>query len=951
MFDYQLRKKEMLESIVNEISLLDKDRKFYYKQLPTGSKEKVTVCPVCGKEISCHIWQHILANIDNSKHYDFAKEQLEMCHELYFNQWYTGDQDIKGFYMSYKGAKEYWGKWFGEKTFRKRGRNINWDFIKEHSYYDENFSFEKDLKVCPICNKNCDGKRGTNPVLIHICNEWRDEAHQQILFLIIGEILHREKWDKNCWYSFDNFYYLTKTLKGKSYVASHSLKEHIATDQKVDFDRIKKEYYYDGDIHFKEIDNNVICPVCNEMFAKKAITNHVMKSWKDSSHYDFILRFVGNIMHGNRYLEENFLSSSLANELKEIGYASFHDKRLQEQKLMLERSQCIIDSYEYKEFDFFYKELECNDKNKVCPICKKKIASNASVFKHAMRAGHFDFIEKQIKMCNELFFNLFYGKGMNIEDYYVDLGTEVKLWNQWFGKEKVLTRCKAKNCNWQEIAERSYYNENLWLDYVCPACGKNCLEDTYTLIFHIFKQWRDPKHYDLVLQIVGDMLHKTFWDETCCYDFNTYRNVIKTIKGKEFWNELSAKNRKLRGRGCRSGFRTDIGFYVNSAWEANVYRIFKYELGDKWDWIRGRDCEIPFDISDKNHKQTYYVDIYDKYGVFEKDAYIEIKGVYDEDAKYKKEMFKKLYPDKKYLTIGNPYDDFYPDIVYDKLCEKYQNVIPNWELKSSNNELIEKRGAEGVRKDLMINARNFREANLFRILKCEYGESWQEKVSIEKFDLSYDKKHVEGSFVKDNGEMFNCYLAIEEEFTADDRFKIARFRELHPDKKLLVIGDKSFDVSYKKLESKYSKMIDLWETEENNLSNHVRKFKFVDRKHKVLKQTLGKRYVLSKIKLLDRKFGDKASPSRFKLKDNKCPSCGKNLEKCCCWQHALANYDTHKEMLDDQCRLISELFWDTSFCSKDSETYGLCVSEYTCKNYWKELFPKELYIKRKKLLI
>jgi endogenous inhibitor of DNA gyrase (YacG/DUF329 family) len=50
MFDYQLRKKEMLESIVNEISLLDKDRKFYYKQLPTGSKENITICPVCGKE-------------------------------------------------------------------------------------------------------------------------------------------------------------------------------------------------------------------------------------------------------------------------------------------------------------------------------------------------------------------------------------------------------------------------------------------------------------------------------------------------------------------------------------------------------------------------------------------------------------------------------------------------------------------------------------------------------------------------------------------------------------------------------------------------------------------------------------------------------------------------------------------------------------------------------------
>ena len=94
---------------------------------------------------------------------------------------------------------------------------------------------------------------------------------------------------------------------------------------------------------------------------------------------------------------------------------------------------------------------------------------------------------------------------------------------------------------------------------------------------------------------------------------------------------------------------------------------------------------------------------------------IEIKGMYDEDAKHKEYMFKKLYPDKKYITIGNPYDDFHPDIVYDDLRAKYENVIPNWETKCDSDNGPVEIAEQGTRVSIAVPAKVRPSDKLFKL--------------------------------------------------------------------------------------------------------------------------------------------------------------------------------------------------------------------------------------------
>ena len=877
-----------IEMLVRQIKPQQKD--FYYKILETRDKEQT--CPECGENFK-FLWQHVVENV--STHEDFIKKQIEICNELFFNQWYDGKKDVKGFYPGYKFVRHCWQIWYGSKMIYKHGKITNIDFIKENSKYDENF--EVDYTKCPICGEECNEK-----IVMHFWKKWKDEEHQKILFLMIGEILHREKWDENCWYSFDDFYYLTKVLKGTEYVNSHQLREYKKVESKIDWNKIRNEFYYDGHIEIEEE-----CPVCHKKFIKKAIMNHIMRNWKDEKHYNLILRIVGDVIIGRN---KKLLSYNMTKEFGDLMTNT------------LEKSKKIMEEYKPFKKDFYYKKLEKCDTNNICPVCgeSKKI----SIFRHAMMVGHDDFINEQLKICNELFFNQWYNHGNNIKNYYVGETEERELWSKWFGKD-VTKRNKIKYANVKEMVKRSYVGD-IRFTYICPECGEHCLKNDKKLIMnHILKNWRDEKHYDLLLRLIGDALNRSYWDKECGYSFDIYCYIIRWIKGSKYLSNLKSKNRKSSVRKGNKGFRKDIGFFVNSSWEANVYRIFKYKLGDKWNWVRGEDCEIPFDISEGRKQKTYYVDIYDKYGVFEKDAYIEIKGCYDERAKHKKEMFEKLYSDKKYLMIGVPNGDFKPDINYLDLYEKYENIIPNWEKLNDRFE-----PESGYRFDVGY-AKNYKEANLFRIFRYEYGENWKNYVKVKKFDIKYHDMKIE--VIEDKRKLLGEHLI----FNENDLFFIDRFKELY-DENLVVIDNAMYD----ELIGRYNLE---FETDECNFSNS-KKFR-QKKKRKTLKQTLGKEYVFSKLKKLDLKFMHGRGNNEI-TENGKCPACGEAL-KCSVWQHALTNYDTHEKFLDKQCEMISRLFWDLNFVREsDCSSYGIYVSHHTCCSYWKEIYGNDLYSERQK---
>ena len=174
------------------------------------------------------------------------------------------------------------------------------------------------------------------------------------------------------------------------------------------------------------------------------------------------------------------------------------------------------------------------------------------------------------------------------------------------------------------------------------------------------------------------MLNRDYWENpTTLYSLDTYKDCLINTKGRAYYYEIKDKHCQITHSWGIRGYRPDIGVVCNSTWEANVYRIIKYLTKQDLNWKRGIDYEIPFDISTKEKRQTYIVDFFDKYGIFQKNAYVEIKGQYTDDAKYKKKKFKELY-NLPYIMIGIPTNDFHPEIDYNELCEKYKNVIPYW---------------------------------------------------------------------------------------------------------------------------------------------------------------------------------------------------------------------------------------------------------------------------------
>lgn len=108
----------------------------------------------------------------------------------------------------------------------------------------------------------------------------------------------------------------------------------------------------------------------------------------------------------------------------------------------------------------------------------------------------------------------------------------------------------------------------------------------------------------------------------------------------------------------KSGYREDLKEYFRSTWEANFARILKFE-------------------------NEYYE--YEKYSFFlekgsryipdfylpQEDVFVEIKGYWNERGKNKVLRFKKQYPDKLLIIVGEK--------TYDYLKNSYQKIILNWE--------------------------------------------------------------------------------------------------------------------------------------------------------------------------------------------------------------------------------------------------------------------------------
>lgn len=122
------------------------------------------------------------------------------------------------------------------------------------------------------------------------------------------------------------------------------------------------------------------------------------------------------------------------------------------------------------------------------------------------------------------------------------------------------------------------------------------------------------------------------------------------------------KLKLAHGQHTKGGFRTDIGLYVRSRWEANFVRLLNF-LNIEFEYEPKR-----FIVKEKGKVIfTYLPDFYLKYI----DSYIEIKGFWFPDSRKKFDKFLSIFTDVRVDLLER--ED------YKKLEKKFAKYIPNWE--------------------------------------------------------------------------------------------------------------------------------------------------------------------------------------------------------------------------------------------------------------------------------
>lgn len=123
-------------------------------------------------------------------------------------------------------------------------------------------------------------------------------------------------------------------------------------------------------------------------------------------------------------------------------------------------------------------------------------------------------------------------------------------------------------------------------------------------------------------------------------------------------------------KAAASGKREDIGVYVRSAWEANIYRMLQWrkmleEIRD----FSYEEREYSFPV--KRGTRFYLPDFTVWPGEGPEFYHIEVKGYMDSKSKTALKRMSKYYPHIKVEVVDK--------IVYGYFCNMWAMIVPNWE--------------------------------------------------------------------------------------------------------------------------------------------------------------------------------------------------------------------------------------------------------------------------------
>lgn len=433
----------------------------------------------------------------------------------------------------------------------------------------------------------------------------------------------------------------------------------------------------------------ITCPICNKIIKK--VYQHLNQT--EVKHKELLLEQEQLVLKS--FEDYNFNKNNISEYGILFDYTTclrIYSENVDEEtrKIRANKARSIKSSKGLKK----YHATKKLDKT-YCPICRKK---SKRIYSHLIYTlsdntndlykEHYNFFKNQLKIIYDLFFDFNFDKTKDKnynQHLYFGYSACYNFWREIFSKEELDLRNKlmtsyniSKSLTGRKITEKtrqklitSHMGQQAWNKGLTAKDNPNMLftEEQKKCLSEAIKEgykngtriaWKTglTKETDERINLVA-------------------QKVSKTMVEKE----------PKHSRGL-IGIRKDLGFNCYSSWEANIYRIFQYH-GYKDGIDYKREFENIFPIQLNNGIWYYRIDIQDIVGLFGiKNAYIEVKGLMDNDDRAKIEGFKQQYKEHTLLVIGNhhknPLYDYEYDVIYNKLEEKYKPLIPLWETTEQN---------------------------------------------------------------------------------------------------------------------------------------------------------------------------------------------------------------------------------------------------------------------------
>lgn len=510
------------------------------------------ICPVCNKEF-LRLCSHLFSYKDLN-HQEFLNNQINLIKDLFNNLEFTKHKNLLedfGIYLSYDKCLEIWRENFSKEERRNRANKLD-----RGDPRNKGLTSNTDSRIKNNINKTTKkSQENINYIECKICNK---KFNNLIPHLKIHNITHsdyKEKYNTNILYHKSIYEKVSKTMANKIPNYSRGLSgirkdigHHATSTYEANIYRIlqyknkkyKREHEciypinINGKIKYYRID---ICDI-EGLFGIPGAFIEVKGFMKNEDRIK-IQEFR------KQYPDEKLLVLGYGD--KRLKYFWKPDIDLHDLELKYRK---FIPLWEDRYFnikanpEIFKLEKNIDYTNKIiCPICGQIFSQNFLQHLHKCNDKlHQEFLNNQISLIKELFYNLNFNTNSNIKDYNIMLNyfNCLKIWKQYFTNEQLLQRSiqLTKNGKLKNIKEI--------VQIECPICHRKFNK----IHIHIATP-KDHEHelfyQEHINRIINLYYDQNFTSESNPLDFNIYSSYRKCEKiwKKNINGEHIIPNRKI----------------------------------------------------------------------------------------------------------------------------------------------------------------------------------------------------------------------------------------------------------------------------------------------------------------------------------------------------------------------------------------------------------------------